>query len=286
MIARRPLSNLASIVTNKLPLYEGFVLCKVIVIYRLFLHIGEQKRNREENQQDSRRVKKSMRGRNKGDDACSLFALSNPLLDSLTHALDLVDSLVVAHLRVCLSGLNEVGDTVADTDVVVTDNGVLLLVLPDKVADIASSDGQNSIRGTHTSSHGNNTAQQDVAVASNDATSHGSYKHVDTTRQKTLTTLSGGSKRLHCGNKRVLEIQSFGKAGIDVVFGFDGLGVQEDAGTLDLLGKALGGCWACGLTKDSGGDGLGSDFCGLGLVVADWRSDRLGVEGGRVDSGG
>lgn len=91
---------------------------------------------------------------------------------------------------------------------------------------------------------------------------------------------------MHCGNKRVLEVQSFGKAGIDVVFGLDGLGVQEDAGTLDLLGKALGGCRACGLTKDSGGDGLGSDFCGLGLVVADWRSDGLGVEGGRVDSGG
>lgn len=65
---------------------------------------------------------------------------------------------------------------------------------------------------------------------------------------------------MYCRHKRVLEVKGFGKTGIDVVFGLDGLGVQEDAGALDLLSKTLGGCWACGLTKDSGGDNLGSDF--------------------------
>lgn len=227
-----------------------------------------------------------MKQRGKEKTVVNLFALSNPLLDSLTHALDLVDSLVVAHLRVRLSSLDEVRNAVADTDVVVTDDGVLFLVLPDEVADVAGRDGKNGIRGTHASSHGNDAAQKNVAVASNNASSHGSYKHIDSAGEKTLTALSGGSKRLDCRNKRVLEVQGFGEAGIDVVFGLDGLGVQEDAGAFDLLGQALGGSWACGLTKDSGGDGLGSDFCGLGLVVADWGSDGFGVEGGRVNSGG
>ena len=194
------------------------------------------------------------------DNSSNLFALSDPLLDGFTHALDLIDSLIVTHLRVCLSGLDEVRNTIADTNVIIADDRVLLLILPDQISNIAGGDGENSIRGSNSSGNGHDTTEQDIAVSGNDAAGHGCDENVDGAGEKTFAAFSGRGEGLQCGDEGVLEVECFGETGVDVVFGLDGLGVQEDAGALDLVGEALGGCGRGGLTEDAGGDLLDGHF--------------------------
>jgi hypothetical protein len=58
----------------------------------------------------------------------------------------------------------------------------------------------------------------------------------------------------------VFEVQGFGETRVDVVLGLVGLGVEEDAGALDLVGEALGRGWVCGLAEDASGDLLDGNF--------------------------
>lgn len=222
----------------------------------------------------------------KVDNSNNLFALSDPLLDGFTHALDLIDSLIVTHLRVCLSSLDEVRNTITDTNVVIADNRVLFLILPDQISNIAGGDGENSIRSSNSGGNGHDTTEQDVAVSGNDAAGHGCDENVDGAGEKTFAAFSGRGEGLQCGDEGVLEVECFGEAFVDVIFGFDGLGVEEDAGALDLFGQADGGCWRGGLAEDTGGDGLGGYLCRLLLFIADRGCDGLRVDGGLVDGGG
>ncbi|KAK4165707.1 mitochondrial intermediate peptidase [Cladorrhinum sp. PSN259] len=88
-------------------------------------------------------------------------------------------NLALRQIRMHLGEVNPLLDAIPRLDVRIRNRGDLLLVLPHQLADIAHSYGQNGPSSAQAQRKGSGRAQQDVAVAGNDATCHSGDENVD-----------------------------------------------------------------------------------------------------------
>lgn len=121
-----------------------------------------------------------------------LFALLDPVLNCVSHARDLFVDVLSAGLGVDLGHLQALEDVLARPDVGLGDDGELLLVLPEQTADVVHGDGEDEPAGADAEGEGGGGAEQDVAVAADDAAGHARDQDVDEARHELLAALAGG----------------------------------------------------------------------------------------------
>lgn len=179
---------------------------------------------------------------------------------------------MISHLTVRLARLYEMSDAFLDSDVVVPDDRVAFLVLPNQIANVPSRDGQDRVASANTHSHWEGRTQQDVSVPGDDAAGHGGDEHIDGAGKQALARLFRRCERGYGRGEGGFKVQGLGQAAVQGVFERDGLGVQEETGLADLSGQtggrtgkgAAGG--RCGLRRDFGvEDGCRVDMLGQGF---------------------
>lgn len=118
-----------------------------------------------------------------------------------------------------LAGLDKVSHALLDSNVVIPNNRVALLVLPDQVANIPRRDGQDGVAGANTGGNGHGRAQQDIPVPGDDAAGHGGDKHVDASGQQALARLFRRCERGHGRGEGGFEVERVGQTAVEGVFG-------------------------------------------------------------------
>lgn len=164
-------------------------------------------------------------------------------------------------------------DALAGPDVRIRHGGELLLVLPRKRADVVHGDGEDGPGGAETEGERGGAAEDDAAVARNDAAGHTRDENVDETGHEALAALAGRSKAGDGGGEGVLEVEGASHTGVDSILGDAGLVVEEEAGAADL------GSQTVGRGRAAGGVGAGED-------VDEAIREGLLALGGRLGGGG
>ena len=128
-----------------------------------------------------------------------------------------------------LAGLDEVPDALGHAQVVVANDGVLLLPAPDEVADVLGRAGDDVVCGGHAGDDGGDEAHEDVPVARDDGAGHGGHQDVDAAGQQLLVALFGRGQRADCGCDVVFGVEGAGHAVVDGRLGGCGIVVEEEA---------------------------------------------------------
>lgn len=165
-----------------------------------------------------------------------LFSLLNPVLQCLPHIGDLVVDVLYTHLPVDLGKRNGLLDTLTQLDVGLSHGRELLLVLPRQVGDVPHRDGEHSPAGADAQGKGHGGAQDDAAVAGEDAAGHGGDEDVDGAGHELLAALSRGCQGGDCAGEGLLEVEGRVHRLVDLVLGGDGDVVEEQARSADLDG--------------------------------------------------
>lgn len=127
-------------------------------------------------------------------------------------------------------------DALTGANMRLRDNGEPLLVSPEQRARIGHGDGDDGPRGADAQRQRDRCAQEDVAVARDDAARHAGDQDVDEARHELLVGLARGGDGGDGRGERVLEVEGARHAGVDGVFGGAGLVVEEEAAAADLGG--------------------------------------------------
>lgn len=135
----------------------------------------------------------------------------------------------------CLARLNKVPHPLSSPDVIIRNNGILLLILPSQILHIPRGDRDHIMRARGASDDRNNASEQNIPVSRDDAAGHCGDKHVYGSREDFLTAFLRGRERRDRGGKRGFEGEGFVESAVDTVFGADGLLVAEETGGADLL---------------------------------------------------
>lgn len=155
-----------------------------------------------------------------------LFSLLDPALDYLPSFRHLVVDHARAQIRVNLSEASALLNTLTDPNVRVGHNGEPLLVLPGEVGDVAHGDGQDGPGGADADGEREGGAEEDVAVAGDNATGHRGDEDVDGTGHELLAAGPRGRERGNCVGEGLLEVERRVDRVVDLVLGGDGVLVE------------------------------------------------------------
>lgn len=173
---------------------------------------------------------------------------------------------MLRNLGVHLGHVDALLDALAGPDVRVRQGGELLLVLPRQRADVVHGDGEDGPGGAETEGERGSAAEDNAAVARNDATGHARDENVDGAGHEALAALAGRGQAGDGRGEGVLEIEGAGHAVVDGVFGDAGLVVEEEAGAADLGSQTVGRGRAAGGVVGAGEDV--DEAIGEGLLLA------------------
>lgn len=120
-----------------------------------------------------------------------LFSLLHPSLDRLPRISDFLIHHPRAKFTVHLGETCTLLQTLPDLQVCFRDSRNPLLVLPCQVRDVPHGDGEDDPASANTERKGRSCAEEDVAVARDDAAGHGGDKNVDSAGHELLVRLAG-----------------------------------------------------------------------------------------------
>lgn len=139
-------------------------------------------------------------------------------------------------LGVDLGEADALGEALTQPDVRLGNDGEPLLVLPGEVGDVAHGDGQHGPAGTDAQGEGEGSAEDDAAVAGDDAAGHGGDEDVDGTGHELLAALPRGCQGRNGAGEGLLEVEGLVHGLVDLVLGGDGILVQCQTRLSDVNG--------------------------------------------------
>src|SRR5699024_5026042 len=154
--------------------------------------------------------------------------LLDPTLNSLSGVSYLLIHVSYTDILVNLGEAHTLLDALTQLDVRLGDGREALLVLPGQVGHVPHGDGKDGPPGADAEGKGHGGAQEDVAVARDDATRHGGDEHVDGAGHELLAALTGRGQRGNGAGEGLLEVEGRVHRLVDLVLGGDGELVQEE----------------------------------------------------------
>lgn len=178
----------------------------------------------------------------KTDWKCSnLVTLADQLLQLLASLSDLIFHHGPRHAAVCHASRPDMLSPFTEVEVLLSNSGNLLLVLPHQVGDVAHRHRQEGPGGHGTERERRGSAQEDTTVAGHDRTGHGRDDDIGAAGEETLARLRRRGQRGDGVGESVLDVQGPGQEVVEAVLGGEGVFVEEKTGVSDLSSQDVCG---------------------------------------------